>query len=222
MKTTPTKPTQPCFVPMNGKEYAWDSKGGLDPAIALEVEGFVRKKAAFYVERAKNARLEYNDLVQEGMAGALKAAGKYRPDMGANYLTYAAPWIEAALKEALPRPLARTPDGQPLAQVWALDAPGGGGEEDDGPNLGDWQRADQPDPHHLSMAAEDRSRVQKALPKLNSRDREVLVRYAGLCGRKEQKLSEIALDMGITRQRAGQLLDRARADLRLHLGGRTV
>lgn len=220
MKTNPSRPAQKQSVAMNGQPYAWDATGGLESSVALEVVGYVRKKAGGYMERARKTHLEYEDLVQEGMTGALKAAAKYRPDKGANYLTYAAPWIDAAMKDALRRSLVRTPDGAPFALIRSLDAPLGGDDEDDAPVLLDWQHADLPNAQDLSAAAEDRARVRQALPKLNARERAVLVRHMGLHGGKEQPLSAIAKEMGITSQWAGHLLDRAKANLRLHLGGR--
>ena len=222
MKIPPTKPTQFGSIAMNGQEYAWDSAQGLDPAVTLEVQGFVRKKAGAYVERGRLAGVAYEDLVQEGMTAALKAAGKFRPDGGASYLTYAGFWIDFAMKEVLKRPLVRTPDGEPFAQVWSLDAPLGTEGDENAPVLLDWQRADLPDAHDLSLAEEDQVRVRRALAKLDPKDREVLVRHRGLQGRKEQSLQAVARDMGLTRQQAGQALDRACADLRLYLGGRAA
>jgi RNA polymerase sigma factor (sigma-70 family) len=217
MKTPHAKPSQPCLVAMNGQSYAWDAKGGLDPSVALEVVGYVRKKAGGYLSRARMAGLEFEDLVQEGMAGALKAAAKYNPQAGANYLTYAAWWIDAAMKEALSRPIIRTPDGEAFARVDSLDAPLGEDDEPGGRTRLDWQRSDLPDAHDLSASAEDRARIRRALPKLDPRDRAVLVRHLGLDGRQPQTLQVVARELGVTRQRAGQLLDRARADLRQHL-----
>jgi RNA polymerase sigma factor (sigma-70 family) len=220
MKNTHSTPSQPCFVAMNGRSYAWDATGGLDPSVSLEVVGFIKKKAGGYSPRAEKAGLEFEDLVQEGLAGALKAAAKYNPAIGANYLTYAAWWIDAAMKEAMSRPIIRTPEGETFAMVDSLDAPP---QEDGGQGSrthSDWQRSDLPDAHELSTAAEDRARVRMALPKLNPRDREVLARYMGLDGRQSQTLQVVARELGVTRQRAGQILDRARAELRQHLGGR--
>ncbi len=111
MKPTFKKPTQSRVVAMNGRGYAWDAAKGLDPSVALEVEGFIRKKAWGYTHRGALAGLEFEDLVQEGWTGALKAAKKFNPEAGANYLTYAAWWIDAAMKEALSRPIIRTPEG---------------------------------------------------------------------------------------------------------------
>lgn len=217
MKISPSQPTQTRFVAMNGRSYAWDAAKGLDPAVALEVEGFVRKKAWGYSSRAAMAGLEFDDLVQEGLAGALKAAGKYNPEAGANYLTYAAWWIDAAMKDALGRQIVRTPQGEAFARVESLDAPIDAAPDGAGPTFMDWQRADQPDAHDLSTAAEDRARVWKALPKLNPRDREALVRHLGLDGRQPRSLQAVAREMGVTRQRIGQILERARVELRREL-----
>jgi RNA polymerase primary sigma factor len=164
------------------------------------------------------AGLEFDDLVQEGLTGALKAAAKYNPEAGANYLTYAAWWIDAAMKDALSRPIVRTPDGEAFARIASLDAPIGGEEGQDGPTFLDRRHdEDQPSAHDLSMAAEDRARIRKALPKLNPRDREALARHMGLDGYQPQPLQVVAKQMGVTRQRVGQIVDRARKDLRQEL-----
>ena len=221
MQTSPSVASQePSVAIMKGQCHAWDAAGGLEPSVTLEVVGYVRKKAGGYMERAGMACLDYEDLVQEGMTGALKAAARYRPDRGANYLTYAAPWIDAAMKDALRRSIVRTPAGAPFARIRSLDTPLGADDEDDAPVPLDWQRADLPDAQDLSAAAEDRTRVRQALSKLQPREREVLLRHRGLHDGKEHSLAAIAREMGITQHWAGHLLDRAMADLRLHLGGR--
>jgi RNA polymerase sigma factor (sigma-70 family) len=200
---------------MNGRAYAWDATKGLDPSVALEVEGFIRKKAWGYSKRATMAGLEFEDLVQEGLAGALKAAARYNPEAGANYLTYAAWWIDAAMKDALTHSIVRTPEGEAFAHIASLDAPIGGEEGAEGPTFLEQRHdEDQLSAHDLSVAAEDRARVRKALPKLNSRDREALARHLGLDGYHPEPLQMVAKQMGVTRQRVGQIVDRARKDLR--------
>lgn len=219
MKNPNPKPTQSCVVTMNGRSYNWDTKAGLDPAVALEVEGFIRKKAWGYASWAKLAGLEPEDLIQEGMTGALKAAAKFNPGEGVKYLTYAAWWIDAAMKEAMSRRMVRTPDGTAHIWVGSLDAPLGAESGHEGPTLMEWQIDDQPSAHDLSASAEDRSRVRAALPKLNPRDREVLVRHMGLGGYQPQPLQAVAKSLGLSRQRAGQILERATQALRLHMAG---
>jgi RNA polymerase sigma factor (sigma-70 family) len=78
---------------------------------------------------------------------------------------------------------------------------------------------DQPGADELSAASEDRARVRALLPKLAPRDREVLCRFAGLKGFDPQPVNRIAKDMGVSRQRIGQILERATRELRLHMEG---
>jgi len=209
-------------VVVNGRAYTWDAVGGLAPAAAMGVVDFTRKKAWGYASWAAKAGLEVDDLVQEGLTGALKAAAKFDPDAGAGYLTYAAWWIDAAMRQALGRPIVRTPEGTALAQVQSLDAPMGRDQEEPGPARQDWQRDDQAGPHDLCAAAEERARLRNALPRLDPRDREVLTRHLGLDGRAPQSLQAVARDLGVSRQRAAQLLDRARTGLRQELGGHSA
>jgi len=219
MKARLPKPSESRLVSMNGRAYAWDAIAGLDSAVALEVEGFIRKKAWGYAGWARMAGLEPEDLVQEGWAGALKAAAKFNPEVGAKYLTYAAWWIDAAMKEAMHHRFIRTPEGEAHAWVSSLDAPVDGEVEAEGPTFLDWQCADQPSPQDLATAAEDRARVQSALAKLRPSDREVLTRHLGLNGREPQPLQVVAKGLGLSRHRAGQILERATRDLRLELAG---
>ena len=220
MKISPTKPSQPRFVAMNGRAYAWDAVGGLDPAVALEVEGFIRMKAWQLRSRAAMAGLEFDDLVQEGWTGALKAAAKFNPEFGANYLGYASKWIEAAMKEALRHPIVRTPEGEAFAHVHSLDAPLASNGQQDGLTLMDCQRDDRPSAHELSAGAEDRARVRKALPKLSAAGRVLLVRHLGLDGHEPQPLQVVASELGLTRHRAAVILARAQQDLQQALKGR--
>ena len=219
MKTCIPKPSQSRLVVMNGRTYLWEPVEGLDPAVAMEVEGFIRKKAWGYRQRAGQAGIEVEDLVQEGYAGALKAAARFNPEEGANFLTYAAWWIDAAMKDATHHRLVRTPEGATHAWIGSLDAPMGGDNEEDGPTFLDWQRADQLGADELSAVAEEQARVRAALPKVNPRGRAVLVRHMGLEGCEPQPLQVIARDLGVTRQRVGQLLDGARKDLRMAIAG---
>lgn len=48
-----------------------------------------------------NRGLEYNDLVQEGNMGLLKAVEKYDPDRGFRFSTYATWWIRQAVSRAV-------------------------------------------------------------------------------------------------------------------------
>jgi len=213
MKTTPAKPTQSRQVAMRGATYGWDVIGGLEPAVVMAVIDHIQKKAWSYYAWARRAGLEVDDLVNEGVLGALRAAARFNPDAGAKFLTYGSWAIDAAMREALARPLVRTPAGAPFARVDSLDEPVEG-DASHGAGHPDWERDHQPGPHELSAAAEDRERVRRALPRLALRDRQVLALHLGLDGHAPRPLQAVARELGVSRQRAAQILDRARQDLR--------
>lgn len=219
MKTRLPKPSEPCLVVMNGRTYRWEPVEGLDPAVALEVEGFIRKKAWGYRGWADKAGIEVDDLIQEGYAGAIKAAARFNPDAGANYLTYAAWWIDAAMKDATNHRLVRTPEGAAHAWIGSLDAPLGADGDENATTFLDLEIDDQPGADELAAAAEEQTWVHAALPKVESRSREVLVRHMGLDGDEPQPLKLIAKGLGVTRQRVGQILDGAKNQMRLALAG---
>lgn len=222
MPNRPPSAPQSRTVVVNGRAYAWDAERGLAPAAAEGLLHFARKKAWGYASWAARTGLEVEDLVQEGLTGALRAAAKYDPDAGASYLTYAAWYIDSAMRQALARPIVRTPEGAAPALVGSLDAPLANDQEEREPARQEWQRDDQPGPHDLFAAAEDRARLRRALPRLDPRDRAVLTRHLGLDGRAPQSLQAVARDLGVTRQRAAQLFDRARTGLRQELGSHSA
>ena len=62
---------------------------------------FVQKKAFELIEHQKDCRLEADDLVQEGCFGLLEAIGRFDPERGTKFLTYAAYWIRKLMQEAV-------------------------------------------------------------------------------------------------------------------------
>ena len=206
-------------VTIQGRDYGWDPAKGLDPDAVVGVEGFIRKKAWAYKGWAESVGLEVDDLVQEGFTGALKSASKFNPEFGTKFLTYSSWYIDAAMREALGRRIVRTPEGRTHAWVGSLDAPRGTEEGDEGATFMEVQEDKAPGPLELSMEAEQRALVLAALPALDPRSREVVLRHTGLDGRKPESLVIIAEDLGISRQRASQILERVAEDLSVELAG---
>jgi len=219
MKIKIPRPSNSCDVAVNGHFYHWDARAGLDPEVVTDVEGFIRKKAYKHAGMARGAGLEVEDLVQEGVRGALLAAARFNPNAGVKYLTYAAWWIEGAMREACGHQLIRTPEGEPFVFVGSLDAPIGLENPGDGLTLGDLLHDDQPSPHERTAVAEGIARLRKALPKLSHNSQVVIIRHLGLYDAPQQPLHVIAEELQVTRQRAGQILGEALRNLKLELTG---
>ncbi len=61
----------------------------------------VNKIAARYACAGKEHGMDYDDLVQEGMIGLMRAVGKFEPERGYKFSTMAVWWIRQAITRAL-------------------------------------------------------------------------------------------------------------------------
>lgn len=57
--------------------------------------------AKILARRYANRNIPYEDLVQEGYVGLIKAQGKYDPSFGTKFSTYATWWVKQSIIEAL-------------------------------------------------------------------------------------------------------------------------
>lgn len=202
---------------------SWAAGSGLKPEMVLEVDGFIHKQAWARVRAVGYAGLEVEDLVQEGRAGALRAAERFNPDRGVKFLTYASHWIHAAIAESLQQRMIRTPRGNAQLQVISFDDPV--------PGRGDGQRSTSyqeflPDESTSifddAVMDEVLTGVRRVLPTLEPRDRRILIAHFGLDGREPKGLSDLARELGVSRQRVGQILDRGLEALRKGALGRVA
>ncbi len=46
---------------------------------------------------SRNKKVSYEDLIQEGVLGLLRAADKFERDRGVTFFTYAYPWVKAMI-----------------------------------------------------------------------------------------------------------------------------
>lgn len=70
-------------------------KESLDKLILSNMR--IVSKEAFSIKK-KNPRMPYEDLVQEGIAGLLKAADMFDEEQDVNFLTYAMLWVKANMR----------------------------------------------------------------------------------------------------------------------------
>lgn len=68
----------------------------------------------FIANQYKSNFLDFDDLVQEGQTGLLKAVDRFNPDLGFQFSTYSSYWIRKAISRALSRceRVVRVPCGQ--------------------------------------------------------------------------------------------------------------
>ena len=171
--------------------------------------GLVHALAAPYRGRG----VPYDDLVQEGTLGLMRAVERFDPGRGVKFSTYAAWWIRSALIDALgqaqviriPAKARRGPASpQGVARVTAsLDEPVG----EDGTALAELVADPDPvDPWRHVSRRETRRRLWSLLKILPKRHREVLVRrYGVLTGGEAQSHAQIAAALGIGPERSRQL-----------------
>lgn len=189
----------------------------------------------FVVSVAKRYRgcgVAFEDLVNEGNLGLLKAAERFDERHGVRFVTYAAWWIRRAILASLPPAV---PDG--AGEAGGRDrvegrghgsGPGRTGDGATGPasvvSLEDARRgralleriADDSavDPERGAQLEALRERLDRGLAFLPEREERVLRAYFGLDGGRPRSLTAIGRGLGVSGERARQLKERALDRLR--------
>ena len=154
-------------------------------------EGFVRTLAAKYYFLA-----DWEDLLQAGYIGLHTAAERYRPDAGANFLTYAAYWIRHEMQRGTVSP----------TKAISFDAPL---TEDGDDDLYTLIPGDAVDPSQSAQDENTAAILWEEVGKLEPPEREAIVaRY-----REEQSIQDIADAEGTTYSRIAERLRRGRRAL---------
>lgn len=139
--------------------------------------------------------VELEDLISEGSIGLLKAARKFDASKGARFVSFAA----AAVRQQMERAV------KPQETV-SVDAPFG---RRSNMNLlsvlvnNDSAPADKRTYSEATVHA-----IEQALPLLNEREQEVVRGFFGI-GQEHETMAEIALRMGLKRERVRQIRDKA-------------
>jgi RNA polymerase sigma factor (sigma-70 family) len=157
------------------------------------------------------AALEYEDLVQLGTLGLLRAVEKFDPDRGVAFSTYASRWIKHTIRRGIQnqRRLVAVPVAQQAQAEWLPPEVTVGIAD----KTGDGRLAvvlGSPPPPHLGEAG-DIAKAFAAMRDERTQDVVWLRMHA-------ETLDEIGADLGVTRQRAAQIEAAGIAAARCRLG----
>ena len=151
--------------------------------------------------------LSMEDLVSEGNLGLLKAAGKYDASRGLRFVNYAVVFIRQQIERSLKIESAeQRVESRGDGQTRSVDAPLG--TKTNVSLLSVLVNADSPMADERVYQANMLTAVEKALDSLNERESHVVNAYFGL-GQDNLTMAEIAVDMGLKRERVRQIRDKA-------------
>lgn len=201
-----------------------DVKAGSERALNKLVEAnlrYVVKLASEY--RGRGVALD--DLISEGNLGLMKAAGKYDGQRGKRFVAFAAPYIRQQMERAIdeqtavfkvPRDAVSPKADRRSARPLSVDAPLGGRKDMSLLSVianGDAALADE-----LTGADAAQHAVDVALRRMGGREERVLRAFYGI-GQERHTMAEIAVDMGLKRERIRQIRDVAVRKLRKAVKG---
>lgn len=175
-----------------------------------ENQGFVVSMAKRFVGRG----LELADLVSEGNLALFEAAGKFDASRGVRLASYAAPIVCRAMEKAVSAQaglyrVPRNAEGRRVREASltrSIDAPLSAGNNHS--LLDVLPDKNSPDPAEEEGMDNMKRELAHSLSVLDDRERQVVAALYGL-GTDHKSLADIAADMGIKRERARQIRDKA-------------
>lgn len=150
--------------------------------------------------------LTTEDLIGEGNIGLMRAARKYAPDCKKRFVVFAAPYVREAMEKAIAK------DGD---QGTASE---GQRAKDDLRRTDEARLADL-DATLADEATDSKAameRIVKAMETLDERQRRVISCYYGI-GRPSMTMAEIAVEMGVTRERVRQIRDKGKRKMKARM-----
>lgn len=197
----------PVIVRVNSRDFLWDAASGLDPEVVSALHAFICREALKVKGLGRARGLSFDDLVQEGSVGVLKAARNYDPARGVVFITYAWFWIRQAIMQAVTERAVAIPGREHTAMVKTGGLPpvcslDGCSEDEERALIHCLGQA----PTQDMEAEEHQARIQvwRALRLLHGRFREVIIRRWGLV-RDPETLAEIGASWGLSRERVRQI-----------------
>lgn len=151
--------------------------------------------------------LSYEDLIAEGNLGLIRAMEKFEGTRGYKVISYSVWWIRQAIQEALAKRNLLSCDELPKDYE----------EQNDDTEIVSYKQIEeQPcveiETHENSFDL--KMMIARLINELGEREKEVVVKYFGLYGEQPQTLESIGGDLGITKERVRQLLEKSKKKMR--------
>ena len=157
--------------------------------------------------------VDFDDLVSEGNIALVEAARRFDASHGNRFISYAAPFIQKAMKNVIDEQagIVSTPKNaseveKKRGMALSVDAPLGGMENVN--LLSVLTNESSPSPENGIDGGEDAAEILKLLSVLNERERNVMVCSFGI-GRSRMTMAEIGENMGLKRERVRQIRKKA-------------
>ena len=173
--------------------------------------------------RYRNHGMPLEDLVNEGNIGLIQAAGRFDPERGIRFVSYAVCWIRQAIQKAIREngSMIRVPRSrlgelprtahlrmQAAQRTLSLDSPVAGMEDSD-PLSACLEDRNAPKPEEVLVGASMKDELGSVLAGLSERDASILRHRFGLAGRGRTSLLEAGRKHGISKERVRQIEKRA-------------
>jgi RNA polymerase primary sigma factor len=170
-------------------------------------------------KRYSNRGVPMEDLVNEGNIGLIRAAGRFDPDRGIRFVSYAVCWIRQAILKAIrengslirvPRSrlgeLPRTAElrKQAMQRTLSLDSPVAD-TENPAPFVDSLEDRSAPKPEEVLVDASLKDEVGSLLAGLSDREASILRDRFGLAGRNRTSLLEAGRKHGLSKERVRQI-----------------
>lgn len=173
--------------------------------------------------RYRDRGVPTEDLINEGNLGMLRAAERFDPDRGVRFVTYADWFVRQGMLAAVARagraapPIPSSGDrpGRPVPRATVLSLDVGSDPSGEGsPLRGRLADPAAPVPGAAEKGRELRRALRAGLAFLPRREQRVLRLYFGLDDTRSRTLADVGRELGVSRERARQLKDRALRRLR--------
>ena len=187
---------------MSNEELCVLAKGGDTDARNQLLENnlaFIQRQANQFIERYGGNRLDVDDLIQEGCFGLIEAIGRFDPERGTKFLTYAVWWIRKFMQESVS--IVTASDEISLDELEDFSLPQAYGTS----------------PEQIVLQAETYAELHEGLRQISARERTYLLYRYGFTDGDEHPIPDTAAHFRLTMKRAQKTEQAALNDLRRRL-----